>query len=300
MKVAIVGDTHITEYIRERQDNYLNAVIAKLEYVAENNDKVIILGDLFDRPTNSDYLFYRVYSLMKRHEGKFISILGNHDIINHNYNMLNKTTIGSLAKTGVLQVETSNFTLDNTEFVVSLCNREMCNIVKDETNEKILLGHNYVEMDEAESFTKDEIRDLNYNLIILGHDHKPYEDEFLGNSILIRMGSFTRKDTQEYNKDRKIQYIVWDTRERKYEYKVLPDDLVRPSSLVFYDGAFVKEKKKFTSVIDYTKISQLLDRFARSGSGNISLREVLTKIGTPLSNIDYIKTMHEVQEVKYN
>ena len=90
MKIAIVGDTHITEYIREREDNYLNAVLLKLEYIATHNDKVIVLGDLFDRPTNSDYLFYRVYSLMKRYEGKFISILGNHDIIKHNYEQINK------------------------------------------------------------------------------------------------------------------------------------------------------------------------------------------------------------------
>ena len=48
MKIAIVGDTHITEYIREREDNYLNAVLLKLEYIATHNDKVIILGDLFE------------------------------------------------------------------------------------------------------------------------------------------------------------------------------------------------------------------------------------------------------------
>ena len=300
MKIAIVGDTHITEYIRERQDNYLNAVISKLEYIAENNDKVIILGDLFDRPTNSDYLFYRVYSLMKRHEGKFISILGNHDIIKHNYNSLNKTTIGSLAKTGVLQVEMDKFTLGGTEFVVSLCNREMCKIDRDETNEKILLGHNYLELDEAESFTKDEIRHLNYKLVFLGHDHKPYEDIFLGSSILIRMGSLTRKDTQEYNKDRDIQYVQYNTRTGDYYYQILPKEIAKPSSVVYYDGAFVKKTEHTSTVIDYNKISQLLERFARQGQGNISLNEVLQRLGTPVGNIGYIKDLHEVLEVKYN
>lgn len=300
MKIAIVGDTHITEYIREREDNYLNAVLLKLEYIATHNDKVIVLGDLFDRPTNSDYLFYRVYSLMKRYEGKFISILGNHDIIKHNYEQINKTTIGSLAKTGVLNVEKDSFKIDNIEFVVSLCNRDMCTVPVDETNSKILLGHNYLEMDEAESFTREEIRDLNYNFVFLGHDHKPYEDEFLGNSTLIRMGSLTRKDTQSYNEHRKIQYVQFDTELNDYEYKILPESIAKPSSEIYYEGAFKKQAKVEKVTVDYAQISKLLERFARQGQGDISLNTVLTKINTPKSNISYIKELHEVLGVNYN
>ena len=39
-------------------------------------------------------------------------------------------------------------------------------------------------------------------MAFLGHDHSPYDEEFIGQTTLVRMGSLTRIDTQEYNKDR--------------------------------------------------------------------------------------------------
>lgn len=299
MNIAIVGDPHITEYIRERQDNYLQAVLRKLEYIADNNDKVILLGDVFDKPTNSDYLFYRVYSLMKRHEGKFISILGNHDIIHHNYDQLNKTTIGSLAKTGVLQVVTEDFSLGGLDFVVSLCKRDMKEVPVDETNTKILLGHNYFEQEESESFTRDDISRLNYSLVFLGHDHRPYDDMYVGHSIVVRMGSLTRKDTQDYNETREIRYVQLHSDTGDYEYKYLPVDVARPSTYVFYPDSFGKKKVKRIE-INYAQISKLLEKFSKQGAGNISLDSVLRKIGTPVSNINYIKELHEIENIRYN
>ena len=299
MKVAIVGDPHITEYIRERQDNYLQAVLRKLEYIAEKNDKVILLGDVFDKPTNSDYLFYRVYSLMKRHEGKFITILGNHDIIHHNYEQLNKTTIGSLAKTGVVKIAMNDFELGGLQFVVSLCKRDMKEVPVDETNTKILLGHNYFEMDETESFTKDELSELNYNLVFLGHDHKPYDDMYVGHSILVRMGSLTRKDTQEYNETREIKYVRLDSKTGEYEYDYLPEDIAKPSSLVFYPDSFGRKKVQRVE-INYAQISKLLEKFSKQGVGNISLDKVLRRIETPVKSINYIKNLHELENIKYS
>ena len=299
MKIAIVGDPHITEYIRERKDDYLQAVLCKLEYIAENNDKVILLGDLFERPTNSDYLFYRVYSLMKRHDGKFMSILGNHDVIHHNYDLLKKTTIGSLGKTGVLRILRDNFSLGGLDFVVSLCRREMSEIPVDETNSKILLGHNYLEMDEHESFTREEIRNLNYNLVFLGHDHSPHDDEFLGHSILVRMGNLTRKDAQQYNESRDIKYVQLDSETGEYEYKYIPGSIVKPSSEVFYPNTFGKKKIERVQ-IDYAQMGKLLERFSKQSGGNNSLDATLKRIGTPMRSIDFIKGLHEVQDLYYN
>lgn len=299
MNIAIVGDPHITEYIRERQDNYLQAVLRKLEYIAEKNDKVILLGDVFDKPTNSDYLFYRVYSLMKRHEGKFITILGNHDIIHHNYEQLNKTTIGSLAKTGVVKIAMNDFELDGLQFVVSLCKRDMKEVPVDETNTKILLGHNYFEQEESESFTRDELSDLNYSLIFLGHDHKPYDDMYIGHSILVRMGSLTRKDTQEYNETREIKYVRLDSKTGEFEYEYLPEDIAKPSTYVFYPDSFGKKKVKRIE-INYAQISKLLEKFSKQGAGNISLDKVLRRIKTPVKSINYIKNLHELENIKYS
>lgn len=298
MKIAIVGDTHITEYVRERTDDYLTAVLKKLEYVAKNADKVIILGDLFDKPTNSDYLFYRVFSLMKRHEGKFMSLIGNHDIINRNYEQLNKTTIGSLAKTGVLHLLTEDFTLDGQDFVVSFCERSKREIPVDETNEKILLGHNYYEMDPDESFTRQDLCKLKYNLVFLGHDHQPHGEEAVGESLLVRLGSLARKDTSAYNKDRKIQFALYDTCKKEYMIETIPDTVALPSNKVFSMDSFTR-KKVDRPVVDYSQIGKLLEKFTRQDLSSISLNEVLVRIGAPKECREYIKGMHEVSGLKY-
>ena len=298
MKIAIVGDPHIQEYVRERSDNYLDTVLKKLEFVAKSADKVILLGDLFSRPTNSDYLFYRVYSLMRRHEGKFMSLIGNHDIINRNYNVINKTTIGSLAKTGVLKLLTEDFTLGGKEFVVSFCERDKKEIPVDEECKKILLGHNYYEMDPSESFTREEIARLNYDLVFLGHDHQPHEDECIGGSILVRMGSLTRKDTSMYNKDRKPCFVIYDTEVEEYHRVEIPGNIAVPADRIF-DMSVFEKKKVARAEVDYAQIGQLLEKFTKSGQGNISLDKVLRRIGTPEQCISYIKEVHDVAGLQY-
>ena len=298
MKIGIVGDPHIEEQCRERTDNYLSTAIRKLDYIAKDgNDKVILLGDVFCRPENSDYLFNVVYKFFARHKGKFCTLVGNHDIINHDYSTLRKTTLGNLAETGVLEIMTKNFTLGGLDFVVSLCRREMSVIEKDTTNKKILLGHNYVELDDRESFTKDELRELNYNLVILGHDHKPYEDEILNNTILIRPGSLTRRDTQSYNENRIIKYIQLDTETGDYEYRVVP---THPSVEVYKENSFKKAGKVDYTPINYSQLTRLLEQFVRNGRGNVSLDSVLKRIGTKQKYINYIKDTHDLHGVPYN
>ena len=117
--VGILIDPHITDRHRCRNDNFLETVLAKLDYIAQNNDYVIICGDLFHTNTNSHLIFNKVYKLFTKHKGKFIAIPGNHDLLHNNPNMLEKTTIGSLALTGALKLELSSFKVDGLTFQTS-------------------------------------------------------------------------------------------------------------------------------------------------------------------------------------
>ena len=63
MKIAIVGDPHISTGFRARVDEYLRTVLNKIEQIAEENDKVIFLGDVFDASSMSTYVFNTVYKL---------------------------------------------------------------------------------------------------------------------------------------------------------------------------------------------------------------------------------------------
>ena len=83
-KIGIIIDPHVTDRHRCRVDNFLETVLKKLDYVASKNDYVIICGDLFHTNTNSHLVFNKVYKLLMKHKGKFITIPGNHDLLHNN------------------------------------------------------------------------------------------------------------------------------------------------------------------------------------------------------------------------
>lgn len=295
-KIGICIDPHITDRHRCRQDNFLEAVLSKLNYIAENNDYVIIVGDLFHTSSNPTYIFYKVYELLSKHKGKFIAMPGNHDLLHNNLSTLERTTIGSLALTGALKLEFGSFKIDNAEFQVSHVMKDLSKIPIDTENKKILLGHNYLEFSAApkESLTKQEIYELNYNLVFLGHDHQPHEEELIGDSTLIRMGSLTRIDTQHYNREREIYYYQLDSKTLEYEKKNVP---FKPAKDIFTEEAF-NRIGKIKEDITFIKIGDVLAKFKKRSNGSNSLNDKLQKIATQ-KEIDYIKMLHDMNNVRY-
>ena len=295
-KIGICIDPHITDRHRCRQDNFLETVLRKLDFIASNNDYVVIPGDLFHTCSNSNYIFYRVYKLMMKHEGKFIATPGNHDLLHNNFNALDRTTLGSLALTGALRLEFNSFKIDKAEFQISHVIKNLEAIPVDEENIKILLGHNYIEPigTAKEWFTKDEIRKLNYKLVFLGHDHQPHEEEMVGNSILIRMGSLTRIDTQPYNMKRKVYYYQLDSETLEYERYEVPH---KDASEIYTEEAF-KRIGKVKEDISFIKIGDVLAKFKKKQGGVNSLNEKLKKIASQ-QEIDYIKMLHEMNNIRY-
>jgi len=298
-KIAVCTDVHICERnMRCRKDNYLEAALSKLDYIANNSDKVIVAGDLFHICSNSTYLFNKCYNFFSKHKNKFIIVPGNHDTFHGNYTMLDRTTLGSLYYTDAIDLRMSGFEIDGVEFEVSLVMKDTESIPVDTDNNKILIGHNYYEMDLApkESLTKEDIKKLNYYMVILGHDHKPYEEEFVGNSILIRMGSLTRIDVQDYNENRELCYYEIDSKTKDYTRKVVP---CKNTNEVYIDGAFKKIGKKHNTM-SFTDIADVLEKFKKQSEGNISLHKVLKRLKTPEKSIDYVKQVHRLCNVDYS
>lgn len=295
-KIGILIDPHIMDRCRCRCDNFLTTVLKKLDFVASENDYVIVGGDLFHTNTNSHFIFNSVYKLLTKHKGKFFAIPGNHDLLHSNISMLEKTTIGSLAITGALNLQFGEFTIDGVTFQTSLVIKDLNKIPVDIENKKVLIGHNYLELEGAarESFTRQELRNLNYKLVFLGHEHKPYAEEYLGNSTLIRMGSLTRIDTQPYNKERGIYYYQLDTETMTYERREVPHE---PAEKVFTVEAFQRIGKKKEDV-SFLQIGKVLSKFKKKDNVVNSLHAKLLKIATP-QEIDYIKSLHEINNVRY-
>ncbi len=297
MKIAIINDIHLQERNpRIRKDNFLQSTLDKLEYVANNNDVCIIPGDLFHSFANSTFFFNIVYKFFKRHKGKFIVIPGNHDVMLRNYN-LEKTTLGSLMLTGVIDVKTNFFYLDNVLFGVSLCEKNISKIPVDEKNEGVLLGHNYYEMDLCleESLTAEDIKKLNYKYVCLNHDHSPYDDLFVGNSILYRIGSFTRHDKNTYNRDRQIFYLQFDTETGEMVKLKVP---CKQDEEIFIDGAF--DSKVIKENITFIKVADVLAKLQRRGEGDISLHKTLIELKAPSICIGNIREKHRETSTVFN
>lgn len=304
-KIAIVNDVHLVERNHScRRDNFLETAMGKLEYIAQNNDYVIVLGDLCHSPANSTYFLYCVYTLFMKYKGKFIGIYGNHDIFNRNMSSNNKTTVGFLKITGAYDVKyREEFELAGLKFYAVDVEEEAKDIPVDKTGKKILLAHKYYNQPDKgyESLSPDDIRTLGYNTVFLGHDHSPYGDVYVGNSVVVRCGALTRIDTQEYNKDRDIVYCQITTSgdgEFDFAPKVVPSKPVKDCYTEEGYSHMIKHAEIPESV-SFIKIGDALAKLTRKVEGTNSLDKVLRRISTPEANIKEIKWHHELNNVMY-
>ena len=300
MKIAIVGDPHIATGFRARVDDYLHAVLNKIKMIAEENDAVIFLGDMFDTSAMPTYVFNLTYKELAPFKGKLHTILGNHDMFHRNLSSLNKTTIGSLDLTEGITIHTKPFTLGSLEFVPVMTDDEYDSIPVDD-NTRVLLCHKYYEMlvCPEESLDAKELCDLGYRWVFMGHDHQPYEPIDLGSTILYRPGSLTRTTVDMYNKDRKIRYYQIDTKEKTVTEKPV---LTIPSEQVFLQGSFDKSEEKDKKIkTDMQSLSKLLSRFDRKKLSNLSLEEVMKdRLDATKEQVLYIRELHRMHNIKYN
>lgn len=303
-KIGILIDPHLVERsARCRKDSYLETALGKLEYVIKNNDYVIIAGDLMHIHNNSTLFFNTLFTLFNKYKGKVHAIPGNHDVFSRNLSALNRTTLGSLFYTGAIDLHMTPWKLGGINFVPVLVDTDPDLIPVDENNDSIMIAHKFYQQqfDPEESLFEEDIRRLNYNLCFLGHDHKPYPEEYVGTSTVIRMGSLTRMDTQCYNKDREIVYYQITTDEDgKYTYDrvVIPH---KPLKEVYTEEAYAKmtsgEEKR--EIVSFIQIGDVLSKLNKHSEGSNSLDKTLRRIGTPQDSIDDIKFRHNMNNVQY-
>lgn len=300
MKIAIVGDPHISTGFRARVDDYLRTVLSKIEHIASENDYVIFLGDVFDTSAMPTYVFNTTYKVLNKFKGKLHTILGNHDMFHRNVKSLHRTTIGSLDLTETIKVHVKPFDLAGITFVPVMTDDEFEHIPVDGDNDSILLCHKYYEMMVCpeESFDESELKELNYKYVFMGHDHMPYEPLNLGNTILYRPGSLTRTTVDLYNKERDIRYYQIDTDTMSVTEQLVP---CLPSSDVYLKGAFDKKEVAFQNKYNNsTNLAKLLAKFDRQTVSNLSLEEVMKKSKASNEVITYIRELHRLHNIKYN
>lgn len=305
-KVSIVGDVHIMERSpRYRKDDYLNSILSKLDYIFDNSDIVLFLGDLFDNPTISYKAFHRFVSLLKHHyvNGKqFYSIVGNHDIQNYNLHKLKESTLGLIFSIGLIKpltrISVNGIIFDG----MTLGNKVIEQSSFDLTNTSFLLGHYFYNnsLDPDYSITDDQIINMNYDYLFLGHDHKPYSVKTIGKTLLHRGGSICRNTIDDFNLKRVPSfYQVYIKPNSDYEINYLEIKSSLLTSEVYIPEVFQTNTSKINK--EYlTDISSVLKSFTKNvnlNSNNIS--SILLSLNPPDEVYHYIENTYLENNMKF-
>jgi DNA repair exonuclease SbcCD nuclease subunit len=204
-RLSFVGDIHLSDVPpKNRKDpDYLNTLLKKLDYVYDNSDEVVFLGDLFKTPVVSLGALNRVIRFLMLKDKKTYSIIGNHDVPYLNKKYLHKTSLGTLSMLGV-SVVTDTFTVSGLNIdVISFKNK----IEVEPSDNKVLLGHCFFEssLDESFSLTRNQLEGTKYSHVFLGHDHMPYDVLKINECSVYRPGSMCRDTGTKYNLDEDLQ-----------------------------------------------------------------------------------------------
>jgi len=104
MKYIIVSDLHIRDKIPEyRTESFINDMFDKVKQIKELEEeeqcRVLCAGDVFDRWKTSTELISRLIDVFPYY---FYSIYGQHDLPNHNKELLHKSAFGFMMKLGYI------------------------------------------------------------------------------------------------------------------------------------------------------------------------------------------------------
>lgn len=254
-KIYFVPDVHLQEQSpRSRKDSYPSTVLEKLDYIidlANSNDAtVIFLGDLFNAVNMPMNYFYRVCDTFKKFNKVPYTIVGNHDFPRNNENLLDRTPIGFLHNIGLIEylqhyeVE-GRVVIEGSHYWQAIPKAQQLTSTT-KPMKKICVAHCFYE----DSFAQDhnlhikDILELGYDYYVLGHDHTPYEDTKVGDSIIYRPGSLTRGTANDKQLTRDNVFILeYDTELDLFSKIAVPCMLAKD---VFNESIFLrKEEQKF-------------------------------------------------------
>lgn len=287
--VAIIGDVHLKlSNPRCRKDNYLNALLEKLEYIIQNNDVVICLGDLFDKASVEEQCKNLFLQLLFTYNKPFYTIWGNHDLFKYNIDSLEETSLGiCIVKNAVKHLD--SLKINNKYIFKEIPFVKKNPILPDADQNTILLGHFFYESEITPTYSifKTQIENNNAKYIILGHDHTPYPVEYINNTILIRPGSTCRNTSNNYNY-RIPEYTQINFNDKnEIQYKLLPIIVAKKSEDIFNTNLNIKLKNK-SSIINEKVITLDFSKQIEKPD----LTKTLIDIGAQNKHLECINNIH--------
>ena len=296
MRIALLGDVHLSTTPRHRIDDYTSAIYNKLQWLATHNDAIIITGDLFERPTFSTFQqLYRLVFFLTQHKGKFYTVIGNHDIFNANHSTIPRTNIGFLERLGLITIirepiEFEGLTVSGAHYQLPI--EWPSN--KGRWKNSMLVAHAWYQdcsMEPEVTLTEQLAQLLKYEYYLLGHDHEPRKEKKVGKNRILRPGSVCRYYAHQYNLKRRPQFIQMEVNAmgvQSYEYKDI--EVAEDPEVVFDPIVFQSGDNNVLGALD--NISALLDQYkqmaATSGEKKFTVASALGQLKAPPHVVTYI------------
>lgn len=233
--ILFVGDTHFSSKIPiSRKDDYPNTLISKLRslgtLIKDNNvSDVIFLGDLFNTKNLDLNYFTRVLkeflNIKMTTDVKFYTIIGNHDLLYRNRELLDASPISMLRLVGAFE-DVSETRINGYTFRFCDFTTNVTDIPKATVNNEFLIGHYFFEdgfNDVEHTLTLDLCKSLGYKYYVLGHDHTPYEPVVKDTFTVYRPGSFSRGTSQTAQVHREsVDVLLFNTDTCKFSLLGIP------------------------------------------------------------------------------
>lgn len=219
---CFITDIHIGAGTNVRTGDVYADIFKKLEFVKDYCNKsgarLIIGGDVFDKPTISDLYKAPFVRILREFKEVPLCVTGNHDMLWNTSDNAYKTSLNLLFEAGLLEhVGTQDLgdLIITEQKPLSIHNKSQIFVYHGFLNKED--GWRCVMMDELA--TTDEV------LALLGHDHVEYEPVEIGSVKVIRPGSLLRGiRNSESERTPKIVHIKFNSEwsGRKIRYKLVP------------------------------------------------------------------------------
>lgn len=275
MKILHITDSHGTVKSPESRTDlfYLTFLrkLAEITYIVklQKIDMVLHTGDLFHSSRVSNKFMGQVAEIIQGWGVPLYVVPGNHDIDGYTIDTIDQTSLGLLAKTGVLTLLTRDNPIrinavqqpDGRVFTVAISgqeyypeidtgNMEDFEMQQDEADINILAIHGYIADTQQHpnircTYPKDIITDA--DIILSGHYHRSFALD-VGDTSYYNPGSMLRVEMTDYNKKHMPQYGILEIELDKsdcvvYDYKFHQFRIAKPSSAVFDFNSNVAIKK---------------------------------------------------------
>lgn len=290
-ELSIVYDLHANLHGPiSRKDDYLQSCIEKLEFILENSENVLFLGDVFEKARSEDYVKNMLLSTFNKYpKVQIYTILGNHDVDKNNTETLNNTSLGNLIFHRNVHLLTSDKIWNIAGMSIGVLDYDIAKAKKQEFSNPvdIVVGHHAYEWkrDLSQGIEEEDIIRYGAQIAFFGHDHEPHPVKNVNGTRIFRCGSTMRTALRDYTSRHKPSFCK--VSRGMVKIVEIPH---KPYEEIFR----VEEKKEFKRCAKLvSEIKDFLASTEMKSSGNKSIEEVLTKdLKAPKAEIDYLRLVY--------